>query len=154
MCRWPGRGSRSSRVAARLRAHDVPVEAHLRPAANRWRLQLDDTGLAGLAHAIRLEVSAGPVTTATACTTPAAPHPHHPVCRARDGRRGGPGRATVAGPRSPRLKPPPAHRPVWPTPDPTYNHWRNLCTKSPVGAHLRLTSTMPELLASLQSRRS
>ncbi|PJE98144.1 hypothetical protein CUT44_08825 [Streptomyces carminius] len=37
------------------------IEAHLDTAANRWRLQLDGTGLAGLAHAAHLEALAGQV---------------------------------------------------------------------------------------------
>ncbi|SFL68744.1 DUF6417 family protein [Streptomyces pini] len=38
------------------------IEAHYDTEANRWRLQLDDTGLAGLAHAVHLEALAGQVT--------------------------------------------------------------------------------------------
>ncbi|MFH0246296.1 DUF6417 family protein [Streptomyces sp. HK10] len=38
------------------------IEAHYDTTANRWRLQLDDTGLAGLAHAAHLEAMAGQVT--------------------------------------------------------------------------------------------
>ncbi|MFH0246097.1 DUF6417 family protein [Streptomyces sp. HK10] len=38
------------------------IEAHYDTATNRWRLQLDDTGLAGLAHAVHLEALAGQVT--------------------------------------------------------------------------------------------
>ncbi|WP_443076811.1 DUF6417 family protein [Streptomyces sp. TRM 70361] len=37
------------------------IETHHDPAANRWRLQLDDAGLAGLAHAVHLEALAGQV---------------------------------------------------------------------------------------------
>ncbi|KNE83885.1 MULTISPECIES: DUF6417 family protein [Streptomyces] len=38
------------------------TEAHFDRDANRWRLQLDDTGLAGLAHAVHLEALVGGVT--------------------------------------------------------------------------------------------
>ncbi|WP_327191189.1 DUF6417 family protein [Streptomyces xinghaiensis] len=38
------------------------TEAHFDRDANRWRLQLDDTGLAGLAHAVHLEALIGGVT--------------------------------------------------------------------------------------------
>ncbi len=38
------------------------IEAHYDTVTNRWRLQLDDTGLAGLAHAVHLEALAGQVT--------------------------------------------------------------------------------------------
>jgi hypothetical protein len=38
------------------------IEAHYDTAANRWRLQLDATGLASLAHAVHLEALAGQVT--------------------------------------------------------------------------------------------
>ncbi|WP_327191164.1 DUF6417 family protein [Streptomyces xinghaiensis] len=45
------------------------TEAHFDRDANRWRLQLDDTGLAGLAHAVHLEALVG-APTATACAAP------------------------------------------------------------------------------------
>ncbi|MGK5500375.1 DUF6417 family protein [Streptomyces sp. URMC 125] len=38
------------------------IEAHYDTVTNRWRLQFDDTGLAGLAHAVHLEGLAGQVT--------------------------------------------------------------------------------------------
>ncbi len=40
---------------------EVLIEAHYAAEANRWRLQLDDAGLAGLAHAVHLEALAGSV---------------------------------------------------------------------------------------------
>jgi len=52
----------SSAPAAAGTLWEALIEAHYDTGANRWRLQLDDAGLAGLAHAVHLEALTGQVT--------------------------------------------------------------------------------------------
>jgi len=51
------------------------IEAHLNPEANRWRLQLDGTGLAGLATRCAWRPWPGRSRPATACTAPTTSPP-------------------------------------------------------------------------------
>ncbi|GAA3644601.1 DUF6417 family protein [Streptomyces chitinivorans] len=75
------------------------IEAHYDTAANRWRLQLDDTGLAGLAHAVHLEALAGQVTARNRLhRTCGLTHPHLTVTTTAAVPSAGPATVDAAAP--------------------------------------------------------
>ncbi|GAA2439140.1 DUF6417 family protein [Streptomyces macrosporus] len=68
------------------------IEAHYHPDTNRWRLQLDDAGLTGLAHAAHLEALTGSVAVRNRLHRAYdLTHPHPHLRRSLRRRRGGPG---------------------------------------------------------------